>query len=87
MPLLSLVADEDAPYFKLIADYSYWFWEFQETGEGDDDDFEDEYEKEQAARPEYPCGTVVFYGPDDKITTKIAAGVFLEQGAEPIIER
>jgi hypothetical protein len=27
------------------------------------------------------------YGPDDKTTTKIAAGVVLRDGAEPIIER
>ncbi len=35
----------------------------------------------------YPIGTVAFYGPDDKTTTKIAAGVFLHDGAEPIMER
>ena len=27
------------------------------------------------------------YGPDDKTTTKIAAGVILHDGAEPIIKR
>jgi hypothetical protein len=27
------------------------------------------------------------YGPDDKTTTKIAAGVILHDGAEPVIER
>jgi hypothetical protein len=27
------------------------------------------------------------YGPDDKMTTKIAAGVILREGAEPIMKR
>ena len=38
-------------------------------------------------RPEYPIGTVAFYGPDDKITIKIAAGVIKSPNAKPIIER
>jgi len=38
-------------------------------------------------RPEYPIGTVALYGPDDKITTKIAAGVIKSPNAEPILER
>ncbi len=37
--------------------------------------------------PKYPVGTVALYGPDDKITTKIAAGVILHDGAEAIIKR
>jgi hypothetical protein len=37
--------------------------------------------------PQYPIGTVALYGPDDKTTTKIAAGVILHDGAEVIIER
>lgn len=35
----------------------------------------------------YPIGTVAMYGPDDKTTTKIAAAIFLNEEAEPIIER
>lgn len=35
----------------------------------------------------YPLATVAFYGPDDKTTTKIAAGVFLRPGAEIILKR
>jgi SEC-C motif len=38
-------------------------------------------------RPEYPIGTVALYGPNDKITTKIAAGVIKSPNAEPIIKR
>src|SRR5262249_26595880 len=30
--------------------------------------------------PQYPIGTVALYGPDDKTTTKIAAGVILHDG-------
>lgn len=36
---------------------------------------------------QYPLGTVAMYGPDDKTVTKIAAGVFLNEFDEPIIER
>jgi SEC-C motif len=38
-------------------------------------------------RPQYPIGTVAMYGPDDKTTTKIAAGVILRDGAEAIMQR
>ncbi len=31
----------------------------------------------------FPLGTVVFYGPDNKTTTKIAASVFLKEAEEP----
>ena len=40
----------------------------------------EEYEMKRRKRtkpPEYPIGTVALYGPDDKTTTKIAAGVIL----------
>ena len=37
--------------------------------------------------PQYPIGTVAMYGPDDKTTTKIAAGVILHDAAEPIMQR
>jgi hypothetical protein len=37
--------------------------------------------------PEYPIGTVAMYGPDNKMTTKIAAGVILHDGAEAILKR
>ena len=37
--------------------------------------------------PKYPIGTVALYGPDDKTTTKIVAGVIKREGAEPVIER
>jgi hypothetical protein len=36
---------------------------------------------------QYPIGTVAMYGPDDKRTTKLAAGVILRDGAEPIMKR
>jgi hypothetical protein len=38
-------------------------------------------------RAELPMGTVAHYGPNDKTTTKIAAGVFLTLNGEPIIQR
>lgn len=50
----------------------------------------DEYDQKHRKRqkpPKYPIGTVAMYGPDDKVTTKIAAGVILHDGAEAIIER
>lgn len=47
----------------------------------------DEYEAKHRNLPEYPIGTVAMYGPDDKTTTKMAAGVILHENAEPIIMR
>jgi hypothetical protein len=38
-------------------------------------------------QPRYPVGTVAFYGPDDRTTTKIAAGVILHEDADPIVKR
>jgi len=37
--------------------------------------------------PEFPIGTVARYGPDDRITTKLVAGVVLSEDAEPILQR
>jgi hypothetical protein len=42
---------------------------------------------EPKKRPEYPIGTVALYGPDDKTTIKIAAGVINSPTAEPILRR
>jgi hypothetical protein len=47
----------------------------------------DEYHAKHGKPLEYPIGTVAMYGPDDKTTTKIAAGVILHDGAEAIIQR
>jgi len=49
----------------------------------------EEYEAKhhQQEPPQYPIGTVALYGPDDKTTTKIAAGVILYEYAEPLLQR
>jgi hypothetical protein len=48
----------------------------------------EEYERKQRKKPlEYPIGTVALYGPDDKRTPKIAAGVILHEGGEAILKR
>jgi hypothetical protein len=47
----------------------------------------EECEAKHGKPPQYPMGTVALYGPDDKRTTKIAAGVILHDGAEPIMKR
>lgn len=49
----------------------------------------EEYQAEHGSEepPEFPIGTVALYGPDDKTTTKIVAGVILEEDEEAIIER
>jgi hypothetical protein len=49
----------------------------------------EEYEAKHAKKtpPQYPIGTVALYGPDNKTTTKIAAGVILREGADPIMKR
>jgi len=48
-----------------------------------------EYDLEHRAQepPQFPIGTIAFYGPDDKTTTKIVAGVITSEHAEPILER
>src|SRR6266849_6810385 len=54
------------------------------------DDAIEEYEakhRRMGKPPDYPIGTVAMYGPDDKTTTKIAAGVILQENAEPIMQR
>lgn len=76
VPLVGLHPEDDNPNFKSVEDYTYWLWEVQ-------DSFEDEDEEP----PPFPIGTIAYYGPDDKITTKIVAGVIKEEGAEPIIKR
>lgn len=38
-------------------------------------------------RGKFPIGTIAWYGPDDKITTKIAAGVILNEDDELVMER
>jgi hypothetical protein len=45
------------------------------------------HRRKRPTQPQYPIGTVAFYGPDDKTTTKIAAGVILHENAEPILKR
>lgn len=42
---------------------------------------------EAVVPPAEPVGTVALYGPDDKKTTKIVAGVVRHDGAEPILKR
>ncbi|NUQ61233.1 MAG: hypothetical protein HUU20_02025 [Pirellulales bacterium] len=68
--------------------------EEEEFDEKDEDDFEeDDFEEDEldveepTAEARFPIGTVALYGPDDKTTTKIVAGVILHPGAEPILKR
>ena len=35
----------------------------------------------------FPLGTAAFYGPDDRRASKVAAAVFVAEGAEPILRR
>ena len=43
--------------------------------------------KEEGSHGKFPVGTVAYYGPDDKTTTKIAAGVVAREDAEPVMQR
>ncbi len=72
VPLVGLEMDVDAPNFQHVEDYTYWLWDVQ--------DAEDD-------AVEFPIGTIAYYGPDDKTTTKIVAGVIEEEEAEPILKR
>ena len=69
-------------------------WDEDESDEDDEEDDLDEDDAESlfpgvrlSATPVYPVGTIAFYGPDDRTTTKIAAGVIAAEGAEPILKR
>jgi hypothetical protein len=76
--VVGLHVSEGDPNRRYVEDYTYWLWDVQ--------DFEEE-EEGRAEPPQFPIGTVAYYGPDDKTTTKIAAGVIKEEGAEPILKR
>ena len=71
--LADLHVDEDDPNFQHVEDYTDW-----QSAVAD-------YEDEEP--PQFPIGTVAYYGPDDKTTTKIVAGVIKEEGTEAIIKR
>ena len=77
VPLAGLQVGEDDPNFQYVEDYTYWLWEIQENDEEDD----------EVDSAQFLVGTIAYYGPDDKTTTKIVAGVINEEGAEPIIKR
>jgi hypothetical protein len=77
VPLAGLQVGDVDPNCQHVEDYTYWLWEVQEYQEEDD----------AAESPQFPIGTIACYGPDDKTTTKIVAGVINEEGAEPIIKR
>ncbi len=77
VPLAGLQVNEDDPNFQYVEDYSDWQSEVEDYEEDD----------EPAEPPQFPIGTVAYYGPDDKTTTKIVAGVIKEEGAEAIIKR
>lgn len=36
---------------------------------------------------QYPIGTIVYYEPDEKITTKITAGIVLSRAEQPILKK
>jgi len=79
VPLAGLQVGATDPNHQHVEDYTYWLWEVQEYEEEDD---EDELES-----MEFPIGVIAHYGPDDKTTTKIVAGVIHEEEAEPTIKR
>jgi hypothetical protein len=102
VPLLGLQVNEDDPNAQHVEDYTYWLWDANEDEEFEDDDGDDfdvdddTDEKWNAAIDEFnatgkesqfPIGTIAYYGPNDKTTTKIVAGVIKEEGAEAIIKR
>ena len=76
VPLCNIYIHEDDPNSQYVEDYTYCLWEVQDFEEEDD-----------VAESPHLIGTIVYYGPDDKTTTKIVAGVVKEEEAEPIIKR
>jgi len=79
VPLAVLFIGDDDANYQFVEDYTHWLSEVvQDFGDDDEDD---------AESPQFPIGTVAYYGPDDKTTKKIVAGVITEEGAEPILRR
>ena len=35
----------------------------------------------------YPVGTIAFYGPNNKVASKVSAGIIAQEGAEPKLQR
>ncbi len=60
VPLAGLQVPENDPNFQHVEDYTYWLWEAQEYDEEDD----------AVESRQFPFGTIAYYGPDDKTTTK-----------------
>ena len=100
VPLAMVEVSEDDPNFRQVEDYGFWLSEVQEPDDEDlgedyekeddfeDEDFDEDYLDEGDEDPaQFPIGTIAYYGPDDKITTKIVAGVIKKEGAEAIIKR
>ena len=44
-------------------------------------------QQQQEEQSEYPIGTLALYGPNDKVTTKMVAGVIFRRNGEPILQR
>lgn len=89
VPLSNLQVHEENPNCQRVEDYTYWLWEVEEDDDDEEDDDFDEADalSEEEERLQFPIGTVAFYGPDDKRTTKIVAGVIKHDGAEPILKQ
>jgi len=82
VPLAGLHVAEDDPNILYVEDYTGWWWEVEDYYYEEEEEEDDEVDSIDPA-----VGTVAYYGPDDKTTTKIVAGVIREEGAEPIIKR
>jgi hypothetical protein len=39
--------------------------------------------KQKHSKKKFPLATIAFYGPDDKMATKIAVGIVMKEGDEP----
>ena len=74
---------------RMVGDHNQDLLTDEELAEWDEaiEEYEVKHGRSQQQPPEFPIGTIALYGPDDKATTKIAAGVIVEEGAEAIIER
>ncbi len=44
-------------------------------------------ELSSGSRMEYPVGTLIFYGPDNRHASKLVASVCEYEGAEPILRK
>ncbi len=84
--------DEDDDFEEEGDDWDDSDEDWDDEDDWEDEDFQDDFPSGslyggESAPVEFPIGTVAYYGPDDKRTTKIVAGIVWSRDGEPLLKR